>query len=106
MVRHYVRKGGWGGARSGSGNKPGHWDDQGGRAAAAAAKREREEEAAQEADSKQRKMKECLSNWLSKEAPVNMTRGLLAVIPKLSAPCGVQVAAKPGAQDQPSTRLI
>ena len=29
MVRHYVRKGGWGGARSGSGNKPGHWDDQG-----------------------------------------------------------------------------
>lgn len=85
-MRHYVRKGGWGGARSGSGNKPGHWDDQGGRAAAAVAKRERVEEAAQEAERKQRKMKERMSNWLRKETQVIVTHVLPASVPNLSAP--------------------
>ena len=38
MVRNYIKKGGHGGRRHGSGNKPDHWQAQGGRAAAAAAK--------------------------------------------------------------------
>ena len=45
MVRNYIRKGGHGGERRGAGNKPGHWDAQGGRAAAAAAKARRNAEA-------------------------------------------------------------
>ena len=53
MVKNYQRKGGHGGARSGAGNKPGHWEAQGGRVAAAIAKVEHGAKAKAEADEAQ-----------------------------------------------------
>lgn len=55
MVRNYIRKGGHGGERRGAGNKPGHWDAQGGRAAAAAAKARREVEAKAKAEAEEKR---------------------------------------------------
>lgn len=55
MVRNYQKRGGHGGARSGAGNKPGHWEAQGGRAAAAIAKVERSTKARAEAEAMKRK---------------------------------------------------
>ena len=67
MVRNYVRKGGWSGSRAGSGNKPGHWVDQGERAAAGAAKRERKEERAQKTMKTKCRMDKCWAKWSRKE---------------------------------------
>ena len=67
MVRNYVRKGGWGGSRAGSGNKPGHWADQGGRAAAGAANRERKQERVQKTMKTICRMDKCWAEWSRKE---------------------------------------
>ena len=66
MVRTYVRKGGWGGARAGSGNKPGHWEAQGGRAAAASAKVKFKKELKAAIEEKRQKLDECWSLWSNK----------------------------------------
>ena len=67
MVKNYIRKGGHGGERRGagkSGNKPGHWDAQGGRAAAAAAKARRDAEAKAKAEAEEkRRRKEQWQQW-------------------------------------------
>ena len=63
MVKNYQRKGGHGGARSGAGNKPGHWDAQGGRIAAAIAKVERGAKAKAEAEAMKRKAQDRWRLW-------------------------------------------
>lgn len=67
MVRNYVRKGGWGGSRAGSGNKPGHWEDQGGRATAAETKRDRKEKRTHKTMETKRRMDERWHKWSRKE---------------------------------------
>ena len=67
MVRDYVRKGGWGGSRAGSGNKPGHWEDQGGRATAAEAKRDRKEKRTHKTMETKCRMDERWHKWSRKE---------------------------------------
>ena len=66
MVRTYVRKGGWGGARAGSGNKPGHWEAQGGRAAAASAKVNFKKELKAAMEQKRQKLDERWRFWSNK----------------------------------------
>ena len=63
MVRTYQRRGGHGGARSGAGNKPGHWEGQGGRVAAAIAKAERSATAKAEAEAMKRKAQDRWRLW-------------------------------------------
>ena len=63
MVRNYHRKGGHGGARSGAGNKPGHWEAQGGRVAAAIAKVEHGAKAKAEAEAMKRKAQDRWRLW-------------------------------------------
>ena len=63
MVRNYQRKGGHGGARSGAGNKPGHWEAQGGRVAAAIAKVEHGAKAKAEAEAMKRKAQDRWRLW-------------------------------------------
>ena len=66
MVRTYVRKGGWGGARAGSGNKPGHWEAQGGRAAAESAKVYHKKEQEVSIEQKRQKLDERWRFWSNK----------------------------------------
>ena len=61
----------WGGERRGAGNKPGHWDAQGGRAAAAAAKARRNAEAKAEAEAEEKRRKEQWQQWA---APSSMSK--------------------------------
>ena len=63
MVRTYEKKGGHGGARSGAGNKLGHWEAQGGRAAAAIAKVERGAKAKAEAEAMTRTVQDRWRLW-------------------------------------------
>ena len=63
MVRTYEKKGGHGGARSGAGNKLGHWEAQGGRAAAAIAKVERGAKAKAVAEAMKRKAQDRWRLW-------------------------------------------
>ena len=56
----------WGGAWAGSGNKPGHWEAQGGRAAAASAKVKFKKELKAAIEEKRQKLDECWSLWSNK----------------------------------------
>ena len=63
MVKKYIRKGGWGGARSGSGLPPGFWQDQGGKKAAAAANKQRQAEAEKSAEAARCTQKQRWQQW-------------------------------------------
>ena len=84
MVRHYVRKGGWGGSRAGSGNKPGQWEDQGGRATAAEAKRDRKEKRTHETMETKRRMDERWHKWSRKEVRASILLHIRAPAPHLT----------------------
>ena len=68
MVTNYVKKGGHGGKRRGSGLGVGHWENQGGRKAAAAAKAAREAVAKAAKETAKRKAGERWAQWTAPSA--------------------------------------
>ena len=89
MARKYIRKGGHGGARSGSGLPVGFWQERGGKKAAAAAKKQREAEAKAKAEAARCAQKQRWQQWGA------------ARVSASEQDSGQQVAAQKASEQQP-----